>query len=298
MLANQGTTVGLLAAALLAALACGRTPTTAVVGNDAGAAADDLASGAGGAAGTGGKSSSSGAGGQGGVPDIGTEILDWYASTGGSVGSCQTISALPEDAVPVCTFTGSEGTSYGCDASPAGVLVDSTSFYFLLEWDRSIVRCPIGTSNPRIFEYDSIAGLTDAYSVLSGQMLANGLVRFVCGVHEHAGPGWSYRYTCSTSGIQTVQPDPKSDSIYVDIPTSGSASGVPTYRGRLDARCYDSCAPGSVSFHVLGDEAQTPVWISPVNFSADGLTFWFNDLDGGRIAMRIDKNLEVLAIRR
>jgi hypothetical protein len=110
MLAYQGATVRLLAATLLAAVACGRTP-TAVVEKDAGAASPDLPAGTGGAPGTGGNSSSGGSGGLGGIPDLGTEILDWFASTGGSVGSCQAVSALPEDAVPVCTFTGSQEVS-------------------------------------------------------------------------------------------------------------------------------------------------------------------------------------------
>lgn len=200
--------------------------------------------------------------------------------------------------MPVCTFTGSRGVSYGCDDAEVVLLSDSTSYYFSLNYDLRIVRCPIGKSNPDIFEHNSTAGLTSAYSTLTGQMLANGLVRFRCSVHDHTGPGWSYRHTCSTSGVETIQPDAKCRTIYVDITMASSDRGATVYEGCLDARCEPGCEPRSLPFHVLGVDEEPPVWTSSVNFSADGLTFWFNDLDGRLIAMRINQNLEVLDIRR
>jgi hypothetical protein len=298
MRADQGRTVSFLVATLLATLACGRTPITGVVEKDAGEASPDSVLGTGGAPGTGRKSNSGGTGGLGGIPHLGTEIPDWHASTGEAAGSCQTLSWLPEDAVPVCTFTGSQGVSSGCEDVPVRVLVDSTSFYFQLEWNRSVVRCPMGTSNSRIFEKDSYGESSGIYGFLYGQMLANGLVRFECVVQDSSGPGWSYRYTCSTSGIQTIQPNPKSRAIYIHIPGATRESGGPLYEGCLSASCEPGCAPSSTSFYLLGDEAQTPMWTSPVNFSADCRTLWFNDRDGGRIAMRINESLEVLEIRR
>jgi hypothetical protein len=200
--------------------------------------------------------------------------------------------------VRICLFTGSEGISRGCESYAAAVLVDSTSYYIMLDYNRRILRCPIGTSNPNIFRYDDDGGLEDAHGVLFAQMLANGLVRFVCGVDDRTGPGWSYRYTCSTSGIRTIQPDPKSDAIYVDITSAGPDSAATTYRGFVDARCDPGCAPRSVSFHILGADEETPTWTSAVDFSPDGLSFWLSDLDARRVAIRINQNLEVLDIRR
>jgi len=298
MLLEPTRTVALVAAALLAALACGRTPTPAAVGKDGGAAPSVSAPGTGGAPGSGGRSGRGGSGGLGGIPDLGTETLDWFASTGGAAGSCETVPEVPEEAEPVCAFTGSRGASYGCEDVPAKVLVDSTSFYFQLDWNHSIVRCPVGTSSSRIFKEDSYGLSSSAYGTVYGQMLANGLVRFLCAVRESAGPGWNYRYTCSASGVQTIETDPKSGAIFVHIPVASGDGASTLYGGHPEVRCEPPCAPRSVTFYRWGDEAETPVWTSPLDFSADGRTFWFDDRDGGRVAMRVNERLEVVDIRR
>jgi hypothetical protein len=167
----------------------------------------------------------------------------------------------------------------------------------MLEHERRILGCPVG-ANPELFRYGDDGGLYYAEGVLYGQMVTNGLVRFVCAVDELEGPGWSYSVTCSPTGIRTIQPGAKGGSIYVDITSTGSDPTGTTYRGRIEARCDPGCAPRKVSFHVLGASEEPPLWTSTLEFAPDGLSFWFLDFEGKWVAMRITAYLEVLEIRR
>jgi hypothetical protein len=277
---------------------------TAIISNDA--RPDGAADGTGGMSGKGGTSGSSGAGGRGGALGAGgSTILDWNGSTGGSTNPCATVSQLPADAVPVCAFTSGRGDATGCEASPSSVVADSASFYFVLDYSQSIVRCPKGISYSHVFENDNAAGpLERGFSergfsdILYGQTLSNDLIRFVCKTSTETSH-WDFRFTCSTNGIQTIQPMLKDGNLYIDVPMASSDSGTTTYEGRLDG--YSSApdfAARSIVFHTLGADTQMTVWTSPVSYAADGKTLWFNDLNGQQILIRLDTNFEVIDIQR
>lgn len=248
-----------------------------------------------------GTSGSGGAGGWGGaLGSGGSPILDWNGSIGGSTTPCATVSQLPADTVPVCAFTSGRSDATGCEASPPSVVADLASFYFVLDYSQSIVRCPKGTSNSNVFENDNAAGPRESFStdVLYGQTLSNDLIRFVCETSKEPSH-WDFRFTCSTNGIQTIQPMLKDGNLYIDVPMASSESGTAIYEGRLDAY---STAPGtaarSIAFHTLGADTQTTIWTSPVSYSADGKILWFNDLNGQQIMIRLDANFEVIDIQR
>ena len=271
----------------------------AIISNDA--EPDGATGGTGGMPGKGGTSGSGGAGGRDGAPGAGGDaILDWNGSTGGSTTLCATVSQLPADAVPVCAFTSGRSDATGCEASPPSVVADSASFYFVLDYSQSIVRCPKGKSNSHVFENDNAAGplVPGSFDVLYGQTLSNDLIRFVCKT-SNAPSHWDFRFTCSTNGIQTIQPMLKDGNLYIDVPMASSESGTATYEGRLDA--YSSApdfAARSIAFHTLGAGTQATVWTSSVSYSADGKMLWFNDLNGQQIVIRLDANFEVIDIQR
>jgi hypothetical protein len=178
------------------------------------------------------------------------------------------------------------------------VFQDCASTYFVLDAGQRIMRCPVGTSNAHVFQNDDVGPPGPTFNVLSGQTLANGLVRFVCVALDHTGPDWSFRFTCSTSGIQTVQPSAKAGVIYVKIPVANARSGVTLYEGRLSTWCLLNDEESSITFRPLNGDEGSPTWTSPVRCSAANRTFSFTDLAGAPVEVRVNDDYEVVEIHR
>jgi hypothetical protein len=252
----------------------------------------------GGAPGTGGRSGSGGAGsGFGGYfgGGYGGHSLDWSAGTGGASSPCGSVPQIPGDAKSLCTFTGDVG--YGCLASKVGVFVDSARTYFSLDHGLGIVQCPVGTTNSSVFVDDNARapGEMDDSATLRGQTLANGTIRFVCSGYRRFGDDWDYRFTCGTSGVETIQPGLKGGDLYVLIPAATLDGGLAGYQGHIYS--YYQTAQ-SVFFQPLGGGKEGSLGTYPVKYSVDGKTFWFNDPSGAQITIRLDANFEVIDIQR
>jgi hypothetical protein len=162
---------------------------------------------------------------------------------------------------------------------------DSTGAYFAVDWDEGIVQCPIGAVDSYVFESPGVYTEGDRIDTLSGQILANGLIRLVCKTDNFTGSGWYYDYTCSTNGIQTILPCLKAGSFWVVFPATATDAG---YEGRIDG-IKDVCSSTNdkgISFtSTSGDNVA--LGTRPITCSADGNAFWFEDLSGREVEITL-----------
>jgi hypothetical protein len=232
----------------------------------------------------------------------------------GSSGKCESIERLPMATVPVCTLTGGgsyldnyQGDLYlteydGCPDSSVEVTMDSGYYYFVVNHDQSVIRCPIGVPNARVFEDVHARTYDWIVDTLDGQTRSNGLIRFVCKTDQYMPSDYSYRTTCSSSGIRTGQPDLKSGSLYVLFPKQGSDVGTIAYEGVIAGySCFGGSSPAdcprSVSFYTVKDGKRTELGTQPLGFSSDHKTLSFNDMSGRSVTIILDDFFEVTDVR-
>jgi len=123
-----------------------------------------------------------------------------------SGGQSTSISQLPADAVPVCSYA---------ESGPENVITvhrDSarTNYYLVGNRLQGVVVHPIGTVDSRVFLTD-IDGIPSCH-VLYGQILSGGLMQFVDAANTidgpciDEGPSVVFTSTCSQDGVQATQP--------------------------------------------------------------------------------------------
>ena len=254
--------------------------------------------------------STAGATGTGELPStIGSTGMAGDSGASGPNGKCENIERLPVATVPVCTLTGGgsyldnyQGDTYlteydGCPDSSVDVTMDSGYYYFVVNHDQSVIRCPLGVPNARVFEDVNARTYDWIVDTLDGQTRSNGLIRFVCKTDQYTGSDYSYRATCSSSGIRTGQPDLKSGNLFVLFPKQGSDVGAIAYEGVIASyACVglspDYC-PKSISFYTVNDGTRTELGTQPLGFSSDRKTLLFNDLSGRSVTIILDDSFEV-----
>lgn len=221
------------------------------------------------------------------------------SGTGGTTGKRGTISQLPAQAVPICTFaSGDHIDASGCQSRSVGVYMDSTSTYFAINYDNSIVQCPDGTVGRRVFESSGTYIGGDRTETLSGQILANGLIRLVCTTANRTGNGWYYNVTCSANCIQTIQPCPKAGSFFVEFPETGTDAGTRGYEDYIDG--YVTCpnCPAKSMHYTSTSGNNAAHGTQPITYSAEGKTFWFDDMSGHLVTITLDAYYQVIDVQR
>lgn len=196
--------------------------------------------------------------------------------------------------VPLCTFPPAiHPDASDCQGSPVMVYSNQTVTYFEAS---NTAECAEGSMAPMVLAQVGDVYGTGRAEIVTAQVLANGMVRLTCATENRVGNDWCYNFTCSANGLQTIQPNPKAGTLFVEFPE------LEGYEGRLDGYSWCTfneleCANRNIVYtSKFGDNAS--VGTEPVTYSADGKTFWFNDLSSHRVTISIDDNYQVTDVQR
>ena len=227
------------------------------------------------------------------------------ASTGGTTGAdaesvnCATVDVRATlSRVPLCTFPppANQFETWDCQSSPVSVYKQQT-VTFLASSD--VLQCAEGPMASVALGQVGQAYRNSKEETVSGQVLAKGLVRLTCTSESSEGYIGTYNVTCSTNGLQIIQPYAKANVLYVEFPEGEVVpAGYEGWLGPYLACSIDGpgCAANIVYTSKSADNAS--LGTQTVTHSSDGRTFWFNDLSGRQVTISINDKYEVIDVER
>ena len=173
--------------------------------------------------------------------------------------------------------------------------MDSGSYYFAVNYsvvlDQSVVQCPRGKRDSSALESRSMYR-GDLKDTLSGEILDNGLIQFVCSTSDPKGPGDSHAVLCSDTGIQIYQPS-KDPEVHLEFPAVGGDFGSAGYQGWIEMYIMNSQSDCSgLSIHYTSDPSPTnndDLGTQPITCSTDNgiRTLSFKDVSGHLVTIAL-----------
>jgi hypothetical protein len=226
-------------------------------------------------------------------PDSGTSPMGDATASSVPPDKCEAIPQLPGGRTPVCTYAGGKPGRTGCPQFSVSVSMDSGSYYLAVNYsvvlDQSVVQCPRGKRDSSALESRSMYR-GELKDTLSGEILDNGLMQFVCSTSNPKGPGGYDAVLCSDTGIQIYQPY-KSSEVYLEFPGVGGDFGSAGYLGWIEMSAFNSRSDCSgLSIQYTSDSASNAdLGTQPITCSTDNgiRTLSFKDVSGHLVTIAL-----------